>query len=127
MGDEIFVLYNLVLGGGYAYIGILKGYRNLSPEVLGSSSFRGLMPVMLRIIQFYGEISDRKIVSDNSDVGVARIQDAHGLGQVLLVQVDGRVESARGLVGVGEVVARGQGVEVVGSQDTLAVDQGPLE
>ena len=32
-------------------------------------------------------------------------QHAQGLGQVLLVQVDGLLESARGLVGAGEVVA----------------------
>ena len=53
-------------------------------------------------------------------------QDALAVGQGPLVQGDGLLESARGLVGAGEFVARGQGVGVVGSQDALAVGQGPL-
>ena len=40
--------------------------------------------------------------------------------EVLLVQGDGLVESACLLVGVGEVVARDEGVGVVGAQDTGA-------
>ena len=37
------------------------------------------------------------------------------------MQGDGFVESAGSLVGAGEVVARGQGIGVVGAQDTGAV------
>ena len=73
------------------------------------------MPIMLRIIQFYGEISGCEVISEESGVGVVGPQDAQGLGQVLLVQVDGLVEPARSPVGVGEVVARGEGVGVVES------------
>ena len=49
-------------------------------------------------------------------MGVVGPQDAFAVGQGLLEQVDGLVEPARGPVGEGEVVARGQGVGVVGSQ-----------
>ena len=54
-------------------------------------------------------------------------QDAQAVGQVLLVQADGLLGSARGLIGVGEVVARGEGVGVVGPQEALAVGQVLLE
>ena len=54
-------------------------------------------------------------------------QDALTIGQNLLEQGNSLFESTRGLVGVGEVVARGQGVGVVGSQDALTIGQGLLE
>ena len=53
-------------------------------------------------------------------------QDAGAVFEVLLVLGDGIVEPARGLVGVGEVVACGEGVGVVGSQDAGAVLEGLL-
>ena len=43
-------------------------------------------------------------------------QDAGAVVEGLLEQGDGLVESAGGLVGVGEVVACGEGVGVVGAQ-----------
>ena len=48
-------------------------------------------------------------------------QDAGAVFEVLLVQGDGLVEPACVVVGVGEVVACGQGVGVVGAQDAGAV------
>ena len=48
------------------------------------------------------------------------------VGEGLLVLGDGLVEPARFLVGVGEVVACGQGVGVVGSQDAGVVGEGLL-
>ena len=51
------------------------------------------------------------------------IQNAFAIGQVLLVQGDGLLESTRGLVGEGEVISRGQGVGVVGPQDAQTVGQ----
>ena len=53
-------------------------------------------------------------------------QDAQAVGEGLLVQGDGLVEAAGGLVGDGEVVAGGQGVGVVGAQDALTVGEGLL-
>jgi len=53
-------------------------------------------------------------------------QGAGEVGEVLLEQGDGFVESARVLVGVGEVVACGQGVGVVGAEDADAVLEGLL-
>ena len=41
--------------------------------------------------------------------------------EVLLVQGDGVVEPACGSIGVGEVVAYGEGAGVVGSQDSVGV------
>ena len=52
-------------------------------------------------------------------MGVVGSQDAQAVGQGLLEQVDGLVESARGPVGGGEVVARGQGAGVVGAQGLI--------
>ena len=49
-------------------------------------------------------------------MGVVGSQDTLTVGQGPLEQVDGLVESARSLVGGGEVVACGQGAGVVGSQ-----------
>ena len=43
------------------------------------------------------------------------------------MQDDGLLESARGSVGVGEVVARGQDIGMVWFQNAFAVFQGPLE
>ena len=60
-------------------------------------------------------------------MGVAGPQGALAIGQNLLVQVNGLLGSARRPVGTGEVTPRDQGVEVVGSQDALAVGQVPLE
>ena len=54
-------------------------------------------------------------------------QDALTIGQGLPVQTGGLAEPARGLVGVGEVVARGQGVGVVWTQDALTIGQNLLE
>ena len=53
-------------------------------------------------------------------------EDPLAVGQGLLVQGDRLGGPARRLVGVGEVVPRGQGVGVVGAEDPLAVGQGPL-
>ena len=53
-------------------------------------------------------------------------EDAARVGEGLLVQRDGPVEVAGRLVGVGEVVAGGQGVGVVGAEDPLAVGEGLL-
>ena len=54
-------------------------------------------------------------------------QGAFAVGQVPLVQRNGLFESARVLVGAGEVVAGGEGVGVVGAQGAFAVGQVPLE
>lgn len=43
-------------------------------------------------------------------------EDAHHVGEVLLVQGDGLVEASRRLVSEAEVVAAGHGVGVVGSE-----------
>ena len=57
---------------------------------------------------------------------MVRAQDAFAVGQGLLVQGDRLVGAARGLVGEGEVVARGQGIGVVRAQDAFAGGQGLL-
>ena len=54
-------------------------------------------------------------------------QNAFAVGQGSLVQDDGLFKSARGSVGVGEVVARGQDIGMVWFQNAFAVFQGPLE
>ena len=54
-------------------------------------------------------------------------QDAGAIVEGLLQQGDGVVESAGGLVGVGEVVARAQCVGVVGAEDVGAIVEGLLE
>ena len=48
-------------------------------------------------------------------------QDAGAVFEVLLVQGDGVVESARVLVGAGEVVSCLEGVGVVGAQEAFEV------
>ena len=48
-------------------------------------------------------------------------QDSGGLFEIMFVQGNGFIESSRVPVGVGEVVARGEGVGVVGAQDAGAV------
>ena len=53
-------------------------------------------------------------------------QDVGASVEGLLEQGDGFVESARIPVGDGEVVARGQGVGVVGSQEAFGVFEGLL-
>ena len=45
------------------------------------------------------------------------------VGEVLLVQGDGSGQVPSRLVGGGEVVARGQGVRVVGAEDPLPVGE----
>ena len=45
-------------------------------------------------------------------------------GEGLLVQGEGVGGAARGLIGAGEVVPRGQGVGVIGAQDPLAAGGG---
>ena len=59
-------------------------------------------------------------------MGVVGSQDALAVIQAPLEQGNGLAESARGLVGVGEAVARGEGVGVVRPQDALAIGQVPL-
>ena len=54
-------------------------------------------------------------------------QDALTVDQSSLEQGDGIVEPAHRPVGVGEVVARGQGVGVVWAQDALTIGQNLLE
>ena len=54
-------------------------------------------------------------------------QDAGEVGEVPLEQGDGLVESAGGLVGAGEVAARGEGVKVVGTRETGEVGEVLLE
>ena len=54
-------------------------------------------------------------------------QDSDEIGEVPLEQGDGPVESAGGLVGIGEVAARGEGVKVVGTRETGEVGEVLLE
>jgi hypothetical protein len=51
---------------------------------------------------------------------VVLAEDPHAVGEGLLVQGDGPVQVARGLVGVGEVVAGAQGAGVVLAQDCIS-------
>ena len=54
-------------------------------------------------------------------MGVVGAQEAFEVLEVLLVQGDGFVESARGAVGAGEVVSCLEGVGVVGAQEAFEV------
>ena len=58
---------------------------------------------------------------------MAASQDAGAVLEGLFEQWDGLVESARVLVGDGEVVACGEGVGVVGAQDVREVGEVLLE
>ena len=60
-------------------------------------------------------------------VGVVGSQDAGASFEVPLEQGDGLVESACGLVGAGEVVAREKCIGMVWAQDTDAVGEILLE
>ena len=56
--------------------------------------------------------------------GVDGAHKIFSVGEVLLVQGDGFVESARVLVCASEIVARGQSAGVVGSQDIARLSDG---
>jgi len=58
---------------------------------------------------------------------VVGTQNAPAVFEVLLVQVDGLVESARGFVGGGEVVAGPQDVRMVGAKNTSPVSEALFE
>ena len=53
-------------------------------------------------------------------------EDPLTIGQGALIKPDRLVQAPRRPVGVGEVVARSQGLRVVGAEDPLTIGQGAL-
>ncbi len=67
-----------------------------------------------------------EVAAHDLGLRVVLAEDAHKIGEGLLVQRDGPAQVPRVLVGVGEVVAGAQGVGVVLAQDPLPVGEGLL-